>query len=314
VILWCDLRSFRRAIAAERPDCFAYFVGTAKWFLFLLQCNFFARPVFTLPENAVRQGYELHDAGSFDVTESFPARKYAMDGVRVVASGPVFYMTLTFLGIGGLAQQADVSLGFAVAGTLLIWAGPAQVIMLAAMMNGLALPAIALSVSLSSVRLVPMCVSLLPWLRDPKRPWFNVYIAHHIAVTSWVESIRRLPDMPPEGRVPYFLGLAHALIACATFGTIVGYLLAVSLPPQLAAGLLFVTPVYFMLALVRNASDVLDWCALGFGAAFAPISRSIFGSGFDLLATGLIAGTAAYLAQRYHKRRAAGSSKGGAGS
>ncbi|MCC2098368.1 MAG: AzlC family ABC transporter permease [Hyphomicrobiales bacterium] len=247
------------------------------------------------------------------MSASFTARKYTLYGLRVVASGPVFYMTLTFLGIGGLAQQAGVSLGFAVAGTLLIWAGPAQVILLAAIMNGLALPAIALSVSLSSVRLVPMCMSLLPWLRDPKRRWFNLYITHHIAITSWVESIRRFPDMPPEGRVPFFLGLAHGLIACAVFGTVVGYLLAVNLPQELAAGLLFVTPVYFMLALVRNAADMLDWCALAFGVVLAPVSRALIGSGFDLLATGLIAGTAAYLVQGAVKRRSRVSGGGGAG-
>ena len=69
--------------------------------------------------------------GDLLVVEKFPARKYVMDGLRVVASGPVFYMTLTFLGIGGLAEQAGVSLGFALVGTVLIWAGPAQVIFLA---------------------------------------------------------------------------------------------------------------------------------------------------------------------------------------
>ena len=226
------------------------------------------------------------------------ASRYVMDGLRVVARGPVLFMTLTFLGIGGLAQQAGVSLGFAVVATMLIWAGPAQVIFLAALMNGLALPAIALSVGLSSVRLVPMCVSLLPWLRAEGRPWFNAYIAHHIAVTSWVVLIRRLPDIPPEGRVPYFLGLAHGLFACAVFGTVAGYLLAVSLPVPLAAGLLFVTPVYFILALVRNARDELDWLALGLGTVMAPVARSVFGNGFDLLAVGLIGGTGAYLAHR----------------
>ncbi len=237
------------------------------------------------------------------VEEKIPASKYAIDGLRVVGQGPVFYMTLTFLGIGGLAQQADVSLGFALAGTVLIWAGPAHVIFLAAVINGLALPAIALSVSLSSVRLIPMCVSLLPWLRDPNRRWLTIYITHHIAVTAWVESIRRMPEMPAEGRVPFFMGLTHGLYVCAIAGTIVGYTLAQSLPAPLAAGLLFVTPVYFMLALVRNAADRLDWWALGLGAALTPIVRQLIGPGFDLLAAGLIGGTIAYLIQRMSRTR-----------
>ena len=234
------------------------------------------------------------------------------DGVRAAARGPFLYLSLTFLGIGGLSQQADVSLGLTIVATILIWAGPAQVIMLAALINGLALPAIALSVSLSSVRLLPMCVSLLPWLRDRDRPFLNLYIAHYIAVTAWVESIHRLPHMPREARVPFFLGLAHTLLFCSVAAAIVGYWAAVSLPAQLAAGLLFVTPVYFMLALVRNASDALDWWALGLGAGLAPVARQIVGSGVDLLAVGLVGGTAAYLIQRRLQGRASAKAGDGA--
>lgn len=241
-----------------------------------------------------------------------------MDGLRVAARGPFLYLSLTFLGIGGLSQQADVSLGFTIVATVLIWAGPAQVIMLAALINGLALPAIALSVCLSSVRLVPMCVSLLPWLRDKDRPLQNLYVTHYIAVTAWVESIHRVPHMPPEGRVPFFLGLAHALLFCSVIAAIVGYVAAVSLPLHLAAGLLFVTPVYFMLALVRNAKDMLDGAALVLGAVLALLARQVVGSGVDLLVAGLVGGTIAYGLQRARRAGALAAPRasdwGGAGS
>ena len=104
------------------------------------------------------------------------------------------------------------------------------------------------------------------------------------------------------------MGLAHGLFARAIIGTIAGYLLAVTLPTPLAAGLLFVTPVYFMVALVRNSSDLLDWWALGLGALLAPLARYLIGTGFDLLAAGLIGGTAAYLIQRARKPAAAAKS------
>ncbi len=69
-------------------------------------------------------------------------------GFRHAAQLPMFVMALTFLGIGSLAYEANVSLGFALASTFLIWAGPAQVIFFGALIQGLSLPAIALSVSL----------------------------------------------------------------------------------------------------------------------------------------------------------------------
>lgn len=232
------------------------------------------------------------------------ARGYFADGLRVVSRGPFLYLSLTFLGIGGLAVQADVSLAFAIVATVLIWAGPAQVIFFAALINGLALPAIALSVSLSSVRLVPMCVTLLPWLRGSSKKWMPFYAVHHIAVTTWVESIRRMPEMPEQGRIPFFMGVAHTLMVCAVAGTIIGYLLAVSLPVAMAAGLLFVTPVYFLLALVRNAKDLLDWSALLLGACLIPVARTFTGNGFDLMFAGLVGGTIAYVLHRRSRAKA----------
>lgn len=223
---------------------------------------------------------------------------------------PMFVMALTFLGIGSLAREAGAPLGVALASTFLVWAGPAQVIFFGAVSQGLALPAIALSVSLSSVRLLPMCVSLLPLLRRPGQTMaMSLYTAHHIAVTGWVESIRRLPTMPTQGRLPWFLGLVHGLYFAASIATVAGYVLAGAVPREIAAGLLFVTPIYFIAALVRNARDSMDWLALAFGFALTPALKPLIGSGFDLLAVGLLGGTAAWAIQR---KLAARKAEGGA--
>lgn len=217
---------------------------------------------------------------------------------------PMFVMALTFLGIGSLAREAGVSLGVALTGTLLIWAGPAQVIFLGAVLGGVPLMAIALSVSLSSVRLLPMCVSLLPLLRGPKTSLLTtLYTTHQIAVTGWAESIRRLPDMTPQARLPWFMGLVHGLYLSATLATVAGYLLSANLPRELAAGLLFVTPIYFIAALVRNVREPADWLALAFGLVLTPALKPLVGAGFDLLLVGLVGGTLAWAIQRGLKRR-----------
>lgn len=227
-------------------------------------------------------------------------------GAVTALRGPLFFLGLTFLGIGGLAQQAGVSLGVVLLTTVTIWAGPAQVIFLGSLMNGLALPAIALSISLSSVRLLPMCVSLLPWLRGQTPSALrNLYCSHHIAVTAWVESIRRMPDLSPESRLPWFMGFVHAIFFGALAATAAGHVLAASLPQYMAAGLLFVTPIYFTIALVRNARDAIDWSALGLGFVLAPVGKAFFGAGFDLLFVGVVGGTGAWLIKRRLKARAA---------
>ncbi len=228
----------------------------------------------------------------------------ARNGMRIALQGPMYFLGLTFLGIGGLAQQADMPLGVVLLTTVLIWAGPAQVIFIGSIINGLSLPAIALSISLSSVRLLPMCVSLLPWLRGRKpSTLLAVFSTHQIAVTAWVESIRRLPDMPASERLAWFMGFTQTLFVGALAATGIGYLLAGALPKELAAGLLFVTPVYFTLALFRNARDAIDWAALALGFVLAPVLRSFLSPGFDLLFVGLIGGTAAWLIKRSLRTR-----------
>jgi predicted branched-subunit amino acid permease len=231
-------------------------------------------------------------------------------GFRHAAQLPMFVMALTFLGVGSLAYEANVSLGFALASTFLIWAGPAQVIFFGAVIQGLPLPAIALSISLSSVRLLPMCVSLMPLLRRRDQGLgLALYTAHLIAVTGWVESIRRLPNMTEASRLPWFLGLVHGLVFAAAISTIAGYWLAAQVPREIAAGLLFVTPIYFTAALVRNVREPMDGMALAFGFALSPLLKPFVSAGFDLLAVGLIGGTAAFIGQRWlNARRAGGAS------
>ena len=55
-----------------------------------------------------------------------------------------------------------------VASTLLVWAGPAQVILISALGAGATSVETALAVGLSSVRLLPMVISLLPLIKDAR--------------------------------------------------------------------------------------------------------------------------------------------------
>ena len=233
--------------------------------------------------------------------------QWAFKGAQVAARLPIFVMAFTFLGVGGLAREAGVPLGTALLSTLTIWAGPAQVIYFGALINGVALPAIALSISLSSVRLLPMCVSLLPLLRQPTTSRLaTVYLAHNVAVTAWAESIRAIRDIPSDRRIAWFIGLTHSLVVAACIATYVGYTLAAALPHAFAAGLLFITPIYFIAALARNAREPIDWIAMSSGLVLAPLLKGIVGAGLDLLVIGLVGGTLAWGWQKRTRARAAG--------
>lgn len=202
----------------------------------------------------------------------------------------------SLIGVGGLARDIGYPMMAGVLSTVLIWAGPAQVLLFGSLAAGASLPAIAIAVSLSSIRFFPMTVSLLPLLRGPNvGTWKLLFASHFVAVTAWTEGRRLLPDLPPEERLPFFLGFAMMVMFAASVATGAGYYLIAALPAAFAAALLFTTPMFFTLSLVAGSRTIADWCALVLGFALAPLSTYAVGQDFDLLFVGLIGGTLAYI-------------------
>jgi predicted branched-subunit amino acid permease len=177
---------------------------------------------------------------------------------------------------------------------VLIWAAPAQVILLSALGAGAAPLAAALAVGLSGVRLLPMVISLLALIKRPDtRARDLVLPAHLTAVSMWVEALRLLPVTPREQRIAFSNGLGIAFVVAALAGTLIGFYLAASLPALLTAGLLFLTPMSFLISTVRNSKHLVDRLALVLGLGLGPL-LAYEQIGLDLLWTGAIAGSAAY--------------------
>jgi len=236
-----------------------------------------------------------------DISElDFAARrKWFWEGVRQAMCGPMLIVSASLIGVGGMARAAGFSIEVAIASTLLLWAGPAQLLFFSAVAAKTAWPVIGLTISLSSVRFLPMCVALLPMLRARRTRLPTLLLAVHcIAVTVWAESMRRLPTIPKPARLPFFFGFSAICFVGATISTGLGHALVGELPTPLAAGLLFLTPIYFVSTLLRAARRPIDWLALVIGFAIAPLAQAWAPAGFDFLFLGLIAGTAAFLAQR----------------
>jgi predicted branched-subunit amino acid permease len=212
----------------------------------------------------------------------------------------------SMIGFGGLCRDIGFPVGAAMLSSVVIWALPAQVLVVGGYAAGNAAPVIALAVGLSSVRLFPMTAALMPYLRGQGVGIGKQFLAaHFVAVTAWIEGMRRLPGTAPEGRMPFFLGLGTLFVTGAALMTLIGFLLAGTLPRSLALGLLFLTPLSFLIQLSHNARDLVDRLALGFGLVLAPFMAEI-GGRLDLLWTGLIGGTAAWGVHRFVKARKSG--------
>ena len=91
----------------------------------------------------------------------------------------------TYVGVGALAHDYGFSLAWVMLSTVLVWAGPAQVIMISALGTGAPLFEVALAVFLSGV--LPMVVTLLPLLRGARTKVRDLFVAAHFtSASTWV--------------------------------------------------------------------------------------------------------------------------------
>jgi predicted branched-subunit amino acid permease len=207
----------------------------------------------------------------------------------------------TYTGIGALAHDFGFTVWWALASTVLVWAGPAQVILISTFGAGASLLESSIAVCLSSVRLLPMVVALLPLLKYPEvRAWKLLLPAHFTAVSMWVEALRLLPQQPREGRVAFCNGLGTGYLITASAATVTGFYLAARLPTLLSAALLFLTPVAFLMSTLRNSRMLVDRLALAFGLVLGPLF-AWWQLGLDLMWSGIVGGTAAYLIHRFRE-------------
>jgi predicted branched-subunit amino acid permease len=242
-------------------------------------------------------------------TISLPHGSGFLGGVRASLTS-VFALVLvgSYLSIGALAHDFGFPPAWAVLTTLLIWAAPAQVILISALGAGSAPLEVALAVGLSSMRLLPMVVALLPLVRTPQTRTRDVtLLAHLTAISMWIEALRLLPSVPREARLAFGNGIGVCFLAIAASATAAGYYLAQGLPKIVVAALLFISPMSFLMSAVRGIRVRADAVAVVVGLVLAPLLQWR-GVGLDLMWTGIIGGLAAYAVARIDRVRAWGRS------
>jgi hypothetical protein len=225
-----------------------------------------------------------------------------VDGFWAALRSVFFYVLLgNYLGIGALSYEFGFSAGWMVLSTLLVWAAPAQVILISTL-NTAALFEVALAVTLSSVRFLPMVAALLPMFNRPGQRQRNLLMPMHLtAISVWVEGMRLLPVVPQERRTAFYNGLGTGLMFAAVIASIAGHYLAARLPSLFAAALLFLTPMALLMSLSRGSRTLLDRLAFGLGLVIGPVLAA-YKVGLDLMWTGIIAGTTAYVVHRVRER------------
>ncbi|MDD7910679.1 AzlC family ABC transporter permease [Pseudovibrio exalbescens] len=216
-------------------------------------------------------------------------------GMRKALSLPTVILMGGFVGFASLAREADLSLLQVMLMTIFIWALPSIVVLTGALSTGVGLVTAAIAVALSSIRLMPMTVALMPVLRDGKRTpnWLLLIMSHFVAVTAWVFAMRTLPDMPRHARLPFFAGFVSFVNSSVAIVTAIAYLLVPQVPDIVAGALVMLTPIYFLISMWGAARVPSDHMAMIFGLILGPVFYLWF-PGFDLLLSGFVGGTLAY--------------------
>ncbi len=215
-------------------------------------------------------------------------------GWLAMYSVPALVLYAGILGYGAFAREAGLTLGQALALPIFLQALPAQVVLADHAARGASMAAAALAVSLTAVRFLPMTVVLMPWLKGHGGPrWHELLVVHFVAVTVWIEGLKRLPHVPPEVRLVHYLGIGFGIITGTLIATAAGYLAAGAVPPWVSAALLFTMPLTFLLAMIETARARSDTLAIVFGVFLAPFAF-LWLPGIDLLVTGIAGGTIAW--------------------
>ncbi len=211
-------------------------------------------------------------------------------------------MAASFIGFGALVRGLEIGLLPGLLSTLFVWALPGQVVLVNMYAEGAAFLAVAAAVTLTAVRLLPMVILVISTVRLEGAPRWPLYLlAHFIAVTIWRIAEDGLEELDRPKRVPWLLGVGITLMASMLVMASTGYYLAQSLPPLLAACLIFLTPSFFFISLFASARFAMDYLAIGAGAVIGPAAYHFYPD-FDLLVGGLVGGTLAYLVTRRRRR------------
>jgi predicted branched-subunit amino acid permease len=226
-------------------------------------------------------------------------------GARLAFSIPGLILASTFVGFTTLAKAAGFSLVETVFMTGIVWALPAKVVLVGAVQAGASLPAVFIAVALSSMRLMPMVVALIPELRAPRtRRWVLYALSHFVAVTSWVIAMERLRGVPRDMRTAWYAGVGGTLVLSNMVVVAATYVVVDGVPGWVSAALLLLTPIYFLTSLWGSARERASHVAMVLGLILGPALHTML-PGFDLLVAGLVGGPVAFLFHKLSKGKRA---------
>ena len=215
-------------------------------------------------------------------------------GCRTALGIPGISLAASFFALGALFKNSGLNAMQSFLSTLIGFALPGQVVMAETLIVNGTLLNILIAVFLTNARLYPMTVNLVPVIRQNNRPrWHYYFLAHFIAVTSWVYMLSNYNKISKENRFSFFLGLGATLWVLSTISTVIGFYTAGIISKKIFVAIIFLNPIYFMCMIVSVLNKLHIILTVFLSIILAPILFLVTPD-WSVLLAGVISGIISY--------------------
>ena len=216
-------------------------------------------------------------------------------GCRTALGIPGISLAASFFALGALFKNSGLNAMQSFLSTLIGFALPGQVVMAETLIVNGTLLNILIAVFLTNARLYPMTVNLVPVIRQKNRPrWHYYFLAHFIAVTSWVYMLSNYNKISKENRFSFFLGLGATLWVLSTIATVIGFYTAGIISKKVFVAIIFLNPIYFMCMIVSVLNKLHIILTVFLSIILAPILFLVTPD-WSVLLAGVISGIISYV-------------------
>ena len=215
-------------------------------------------------------------------------------GCRTALGIPGISLAASFFALGALFKNSGLNAMQSFLSTLIGFALPGQLVMAETLIVNGTLLNILIAVFLTNARLYPMTVNLVPVIRQKNRPrWHYYFLAHFIAVTSWVYMLSNYNKINKENRFSFFLGLGATLWVLSTISTVIGFYTAGIISKKVFVAIIFLNPIYFMCMIVSVLNKLHIILTVFLSIILAPILFLVTPD-WSVLLAGVISGIISY--------------------
>jgi predicted branched-subunit amino acid permease len=215
-------------------------------------------------------------------------------GCRTALGIPGISLAASFFALGALFKNSGLNAMQSFLSTLIGFALPGQLVMAETLIVNGTLLNILIAVFLTNARLYPMTVNLVPVIRQKNRPrWHYYFLAHFIAVTSWVYMLSNYNKISKENRFSFFLGLGVTLWVLSIIATVIGFYTADIISKKVFVAVIFLNPIYFMCMIVSVLNKLHIILTVFLSIILAPILFLVTPD-WSVLLAGVISGIISY--------------------